>query len=62
MIVVCLLCDNYVEASNLRWPGYCSSPCRDADRADRQAELDRRRQVRADARDKAGADHGGWGR
>ncbi len=54
--VACCWCGNYVTASNLRWPGYCSSPCRNADRADRQAERDRRRQARADARDRADAD------
>jgi len=60
--VSCLWCDGWIEASNLRWPGYCSPSCRNADRQHRQAEQDHRRQARADARDKAGADHGGWGR
>ena len=56
--VSCLWCDGWIESSNLRWPGYCSSPCRNADRADRQAEHERRRQARADARDKV--DAGAW--
>lgn len=50
---VCSWCDGYVEASNVRHPGFCSADCRDADRQHRQDEHDRRRQVRAAARDKA---------
>lgn len=58
--VSCCWCEGWIDASNLRWPGYCSSPCRDLDRQHRQTEQDRRRQVRAAARDQAGDQ--GWRR
>ncbi len=60
--VSCLWCADWIESSNLRFAGYCSSPCRDADRTDRQAEHERRRQARADARDPDAADRGWRGR
>ncbi len=60
--VSCLWCSSYIEASNLRFPGYCSPDCRDADRQHRQAEHERRRQARADARDPDAADRGWRGR
>jgi len=41
-VAVCDWCEAYVEASNLRWPGYCSPTCRDAHRAHRQARAPRR--------------------
>ncbi len=60
MTVNCLWCGQYVEFSNVRWPGFCSPGCRNADRQRRQDEQDLRRQVRAAARDKVDADRGRW--
>ncbi len=48
--VSCLWCDNYVEATNLRWPGYCSPACRDADRRERQTADARRKAAHAERR------------
>ncbi len=55
---VCDWCGLYIEAGNVRWPGFCAPSCRDLDRQHRQAQQDRRRQARAAARDKV--DAGGW--
>jgi hypothetical protein len=35
MTPVCEQCGNYIETSNLRWPGYCTPLCRDRNRRDR---------------------------
>lgn len=59
---VCSWCGWWIEASNLRWPGFCSPACRNADRQHRQAVRDRRRQARAATRDKVDADQGWQGR
>lgn len=59
---VCLWCDGYVEASNVRHPGYCSTHCRDTDRTARQDAQDRRRQARRLSRDKVGDEQGRRGR
>jgi hypothetical protein len=40
----CEWCGEYIPASNLRWPGYCSALHRDADHNRRQAARDKRRQ------------------
>lgn len=49
MIVNCAWCEQYVESSNLRFPGYCSPQCRDAEREQREAarQESRRRRRRA---------------
>jgi len=59
---VCSWCDGYVEASNVRHPGFCSAECRDADRTARQDAQDRRRQARRLSRDKVGDEQGRRGR
>lgn len=44
--VTCNWCSEWIEDSNLRWPGFCAPACRDAHRADRQATPKRRRDRR----------------
>lgn len=44
--VSCDWCAGWIEASNLRHPGFCCPGCRDADRAARQADPPRRRRNR----------------
>ncbi len=45
----CDECAGWIDASNLRWPGYCSPDCRDTDRARRDAVASDRARRRADA-------------
>lgn len=47
---VCDWCENYIEVNNHRFPGFCSTDCRDEDRARRDAAASERARRRADAR------------
>lgn len=46
---VCDWCENYIEVNNHRFPGFCSTDCRDEDRAQRDAIASDRARRRADA-------------
>jgi len=46
MTVNCIWCGQYVESSNLRFPGYCSPECRNAEREHREAARQARRRAR----------------
>jgi hypothetical protein len=51
MSAVCDWCENYIEArSNHRFAGFCSSDCRDEDRARRDLAASDQARRRADAR------------
>jgi hypothetical protein len=47
---VCDQCDGWIDVSNFRFPGFCSTACRDADRARRDAAASDLARRRADAR------------
>lgn len=47
---VCDECEQYIDVSNHRFPGFCSPDCRDADRARRDAIASDLAQRRRDAR------------
>ena len=44
--VTCGWCESWIEESNVRWPGFCSAGCRDAERSWREQQRDVRRQVK----------------
>jgi hypothetical protein len=46
---VCEECSNYIEVTNRRFPGFCSTDCRDGDRARRDAAASDRARSRRDA-------------
>jgi len=46
---VCDWCSNYIEASNHRFPGFCSTDCRNLDRASRDHDAAQRARSRRDA-------------
>ena len=45
----CDVCAGWIDVSNLRFPGFCSPDCRDADRARRDAVASDLARRRADA-------------
>jgi hypothetical protein len=52
----CDECSNYIEVTNHRFPGFCSTDCRDADRYRRDAIAADRTRRRADAQQHRRAD------
>jgi hypothetical protein len=46
---VCDWCEDYIDVSNLRFPGFCSTDCRDEDRAVRDRAASDLARRRADA-------------
>ncbi len=44
----CDECSGWIDAGNRRWPGYCSSDCRDTDRHRRDEAASVRARRRAD--------------